>query len=173
MEAQYGAVNRERESMIEEINYKYQLFNARILFFVLINCLWLVINNFFFVGEWTLLSYLFFGIGLLTIDYIIFPRLIYIFKRDGKIILTENEIIFRNLKTEKKIKLQNINYITYYTMSTMNVKFGVLTIGLKERKDIKIFFEDINNDNEEFYISIYKRIKNNKIVDKKNVNSNS
>lgn len=167
MEAQYGAVNRERESMIEEINYKYQLFNARILFFVLINCLWLVINNFLFVGEWTLLSYLFFGIGLLTIDYIIFPRLIYIFKRDGKIILTENEIIFRNLKTEKKIKLQNIDYITYNTMSTMNVKFGVLTIGLKERKDIKIFFEDINNDNEEFYISIYKRIKNKKIVDKK------
>lgn len=167
MEAQYGAVNRERESMIEEINYKYQLFNARILFFVLINCLWLVINNFLFVGEWTLLSYLFFGIGLLTIDYIIFPCLIYIFKRDGKIILTENEIIFRNLKTEKKIKLQNIDYITYNTMSTMNVKFGVLTIGLKERKDIKVFFEDINNDNEEFYISIYKRIKNNKIVDKK------
>lgn len=145
--------------MVEEINYKYQLFNARILFFVLINCLWLIINNFVFVGKWTGLSYLFFGCGLLIIDFIVFPHLICLFKRDGRIILSENELIFRCLSNEIKIKAKDINYITYNTMSTMNVKFGVLVIGLKESKDIKMFFEDINNDNEEFYLNIYKRIK--------------
>ncbi len=145
--------------MMEEINYKYQLFNARILFFLLINCLWLVINNFIFVGKWTVLSYLFFGCGLLIIDFIVFPHIIWLFKRDGRIILSENELTFRYLRNEIRIKAKDINYIRYNTMSTMNVKFGVLIIGLKESKDIKIFFEDINNDNEEFYLNIYKRIK--------------
>lgn len=144
---------------MEEIKYHYQLFNARILFFVFLNCLWLIISNLLFAGKWTAFSYLIFGGGLLAIDFIIFPRLTNLFKREGKIMLSENELIFKFVKNEKKIKIDNVIHVTYNNMKTMNVKFGLLTIELKEGKDIKIYFEDINNDNEKFYSEIYTKIK--------------
>ena len=53
----------------------------------------------------------------------------------------------------------NIVNVTYNTMSTMNVTFGVLTIETKEEKDIKIYFEDISDKNKDYYISIYEQVK--------------
>lgn len=66
---------------------------------------------------------------------------------------------YKFVKNEKKIKIDNVIHVTYNNMKTMNVKFGLLTIELKEGKDIKIYFEDINNDNEKFYSEIYTKIK--------------
>lgn len=72
---------------------------------------------------------------------IAFPRLIILFKREERIILYENELDIKSLKNEQKIKIENVIQVTYNTMPTMNVKFGVLTIELKDGKDIKIYFD--------------------------------
>lgn len=144
---------------MEEIEYHYQLFNARILFFVFLNCLWLILTNLLFAGNWTIISYLVFGIGLLAIDFIIFPRLTNLFRRAGRIQLSENELVFKFVHNEKQIKTDTVTHVIYNTMTTMNVTFGVLIVELTEGKDLKIYFEDINNENKAFYSGIYQKIK--------------
>ena len=130
------------------------------MFFVFLNCLWLILTNLLFVGNWTLISYLVLGIGLLAIDFIIFPRLTNLFIRTGSIQLSENELVFKFVHNEKQIKTDTVTHVTYNTMTTMNVTFGVLAVELKEGKDLKIYFEDINNKNKIFYSGIYQKIKN-------------
>jgi hypothetical protein len=57
-----------------QIEMKYQLFNARILFFVFLTCFWLLLYNVVFCNEKTLgTTILFFG-GLFLIDKFIYQR---------------------------------------------------------------------------------------------------
>ena len=75
-----------------------------------------------------MISYFMFGIGLLAIDFIMFPRLTNLFRRTGSIHLSENELVFKFVHNEKKIKTDTVTHVTYNTMTTMNVTFGVLTV---------------------------------------------
>lgn len=51
-----------------------------------------------------------------------------------------------------------INDISYDEYGTQKLKIAVLTIKCK-KKNFKIYFEDINEKNNEIYLSIYERLK--------------
>ena len=143
---------------MEEIHYKYQWFNVRILFFVFMLCLWRWISN-FLCREANMLSYFIFFFGLWIINYVLFSKTAILFKRNGRIRFEGNKLIFFFLRRRKIVQVMNIVNVTYNTMSTLNVTFGVLTIETKEEKDIKIYFEDISDKNKDYYISIYEQVK--------------
>ena len=140
-----------------ELKYNYQMFNARILKFVFCMAFWIGISNLIFGSKYTWIEFIIFICGIYGINKLVFER--GMISRPGKITMKDDEFIFTFSKYEKRIKKDMIKDISYDEYGTSKLRIAVLTIKCSG-KNLKIYFEDLNKKNNEIYVSIFERLKN-------------
>lgn len=85
-----------------ELKYNYQMFNARILRFIICLLLWLGISNKIFESHYTWINLIIFICGIYIINVVLLER--GMISRPAKIIIKDDEFIFMFSKKNKKIK---------------------------------------------------------------------
>lgn len=133
-----------------QIEMKYQLFHARILFFVFVNCLWLLLYNAVFDNKETIGTLILFFGGLFIIDRFIFPETGRFFFRKGNIPINRDELRFFLIRKEKIINRKDIVKIERNKYKTMGVVFLSVTVFYGKKK-YRLYFEDVTEENEDDY----------------------
>lgn len=142
---------------------KYQLFNARILFFVFLNVFWLVVYNIVFDGRETLGTTILFFSGLLFIDAVIFPKTGNWFYRKGTIVVDEEELRFILMRKTKAFKRSGIRKLERNEFKKRTMEIWAITVCCAKRK-YRLYLEDITEGNKAVYDKVL-----NELMDMRNV----
>ncbi len=126
-------------------------------YFLITNFLWAFLFATIFEGDLTIFYCALFLTGLLIVNYVIFPKSRSLFVRNGEIEISENAILLRLAKKTFEFRRTEINDIHKGTFEILDV--GILAIRFEtEKRKYELYFEDINEQNRDFYESISEKI---------------